>query len=344
MQKKSRMFLGSAAQATKIAEDRDREAACANHGSSCRLPACGPLESHLLPEPAACCRAANEATQAPQESAPCERASPDPCDHELGAVLGHASASNLDYVAGRGKYLCHWRTMYAILNEIQRDTRSAQSTRPPAVQEPEMLATAPNQAWSWDTTKLRGPQKWTRYTLYVMLDIFSRYVVDWMVVPGESADLAREFINTTCMRQGVSPHQLVIHCDRGAPMVSKTYTQLLADLGVNRSFSRPYRSNDNAFSETQFKTMKYHTGYPDRFGSLQDARNWINRSNSLCTHLQGRRKAKPQADTGPTLNPFTNHTPPWALNLLRPHEHWSHFAMHIPLWFVIMVYNPPFFG
>ncbi len=174
----------------------------------------------------------------------------------------------------QGQYLCHGRTMYAILKEYNEMRERRNQLVHPPYKKPELLATAPNQVWSWDTTKLRGPQKWTSYTLYVMLDIFSRYVVGWMVVPGESADLAREFIHTTCMRQGVSPHQLVIHCDRGSPMMSKTYTQLLADLGVRRSFSRPYCSNDNAFSEAQFKTMKYHAGYPQRFGSLQDARNW----------------------------------------------------------------------
>lgn len=173
-----------------------------------------------------------------------------------------------------GEYLCHWRTMYAILKEYNELRERRNQLVHPPYKKPELLATAPNQVWSWDTTKLRGPRKWTHYTLFVMLDIFSRYVVGWMVVPGESADLAREFINATCARQGISEHQLVIHCDRGAPMMSKTYTQLLADLGVRRSFSRPYQSNDNAFSEAQFKTMKYSAGYPHRFGSLQDARNW----------------------------------------------------------------------
>ncbi len=173
-----------------------------------------------------------------------------------------------------GTYVCHWRTMYNILHEYgEVRERRNQRVHPP-YKKPELLATVPNKVWSWDITKLRGPQKWSSYKLFVMLDIYSRYVVGWMVAPGESAGLAAEFIAATCERQGIRPQQLTIHSDRGPAMISKTYTQLLADLRVERSYIRPYCSNDNAYSESQFKTMKYHSDYPVRFGSLEDARAW----------------------------------------------------------------------
>ena len=173
-----------------------------------------------------------------------------------------------------GTYLCHWRTMYNILyeNDEVRERRD-QRVHPP-YQKPQLLATGPNQVWSWDITRLRGAQKWTSYRLLVMLDVFSRYVVGWMVAPSESAGLAYEFITTTCERQGIREDQLTIHSDRGPAMVAKSYAQLLADLHVGRSYTRPYCPNDNAYSESQFKTMKYQADYPERFGSLEDARTW----------------------------------------------------------------------
>ena len=139
---------------------------------------------------------------------------------------------------------------------------------------PELLATAPNQLWSWDITKLKGPLEWTYYYLYVSLDVFSRYVVGWMVMEVESSELAEAFIAETCAKEGIKPHQLTIHADRGSAMTSKCVAQLLVDLQVRKSHSRPHVSNDNPFSEAQFKTLKYRPGYPKRFGSLEDARAW----------------------------------------------------------------------
>jgi putative transposase len=128
--------------------------------------------------------------------------------------------------------------------------------------------------WSWDITKLLGPAKWTYFYLYVLLDIFSRYVVGWMVAHLESAVLAGRLIEQSCRRQGISPGQLTAHSDRGPAMRSKTVALLLADLGVVKTHSRPHVSNDNPFSESQFKTLKYRPGFPDRFGAIQDARAW----------------------------------------------------------------------
>jgi putative transposase len=173
-----------------------------------------------------------------------------------------------------GAYLCHWRTMYRVL-ATQHEVRERRNllTHPP-YRKPELLATAPNQVWSWDITKLRGPVQWTYFYLYVLLDIYSRYVVGWMLAERETAALAQDLIATTCERQGIARDQLILHADNGGPMRAKTLALLLADLGVNTSHSRPYTSDDNPFSEAQFKTLKYHPGYPDRFGSIQDARVW----------------------------------------------------------------------
>jgi len=134
------------------------------------------------------------------------------------------------------------------------------------------LATGPNQLWSWDITKLLGPQKWTYYYLYVIMDVFSRYVVGWMIAPRETAALAEEFIAQTCRKQNIEPGQLTIHADRGSAMTSKPVAFLLADMGVTKTHSRPHVSNDNPYSEAQFKTLKYRPDFPGRFGSIQDAR------------------------------------------------------------------------
>ena len=171
-------------------------------------------------------------------------------------------------------YLCHWRTMYRILEENDEVRERRDQLRHPQYKKPELLATAPNQVWSWDITKLLGPVKWTYYYLYVILDIFSRYVVGWMIAGRETAKLAEELISQTCEKQAIDPEQLTIHADRGGPMIAKSLALLLADLGVSKSHSRPYTSNDNPYSEAQFKTMKYRPGYPDRFGSQPDARAW----------------------------------------------------------------------
>lgn len=173
-----------------------------------------------------------------------------------------------------GRHLCHWRTMYRILHENgQIRERRDQRTHPPYTK-PELLARGPNELWTWDITTLRGPVKAMHFKLYVILDVFSRYVVGWTLAPFESAALAKDLITITIARQSVRQDQLVIHSDRGPVMVSKTYVQLLADLGVESSYSRPYRSNDNPYSESHFRTMKYHRSYVPRFGSLEDARTW----------------------------------------------------------------------
>jgi putative transposase len=171
-----------------------------------------------------------------------------------------------------GQYLCSTRTMYRVLEQdgATRERR-AQLTHP-EYRKPELLATAPNQLWSWDITKLRGPAKWTYFYLYVILDVFSRYVVGWMVAPRESAVLASKLIEETSEKQIILPDQLTIHADRGSSMRSKPVAFLLADLSITKTHSRPYTSNDNPYSESQFRTLKYRPEFPDRFGSLQYAR------------------------------------------------------------------------
>ncbi len=173
-----------------------------------------------------------------------------------------------------GRYLCSWSTMYRILKEREQVSERRNQLRHPAYTKPELLATGPNQLWSWDLTKLRGPVKWTYYYLYTILDVFSRYVVGWLIAERESARLAEQLIGETYAKQGIEPDQLTLHADRGSSMTSKTVALLLADLGVTKTHSRPHVSNDNPYSESQFKTMKYRPDYPDRFGSIQDARAW----------------------------------------------------------------------
>jgi putative transposase len=170
------------------------------------------------------------------------------------------------------RYLCSIRTMYRILTQEDELKERRRQVSRPHYTKPELLATAPNQVWSWDITKLKGPVKWTYYYLYVILDIFSRYVVGWMVAHRELATLARKLIDETMKKQLIQPGQLVIHADRGSSMTSKPVAFLLADLGVTKSHSRPSVSNDNPYSESQFKTMKYRPEFPERFGSIEDAR------------------------------------------------------------------------
>jgi putative transposase len=171
-----------------------------------------------------------------------------------------------------GRYLCSERTMYRVLAENAEVRERRDQLRHPAYKVPELLATAPNQLWSWDITKLLGPQKWTYFYLYVILDVYSRYAVGWMLAHRESAALAERLISETCERQGVAPGQLTIHADRGSSMTSKPVALLLSDLGVTKSHSRPHVSNDNPFSESQFKTMKYRPDFPDRFGAIEHGR------------------------------------------------------------------------
>ncbi len=173
-----------------------------------------------------------------------------------------------------GQYLCSVRTMYRLLADNGEVRERRQVASHPGYAKPELLATTANQVWSWDITKLKGPVKWTCYYLYVILDIFSRYVVGWMVAERESATLAKRLIEESCQKQGIEPEQLTLHADRGSSMKSKVVAQLLADLGVTKTHSRPQVSNDNPFSESQFKTLKYRPAFPDRFGSIQDARRF----------------------------------------------------------------------
>jgi putative transposase len=169
------------------------------------------------------------------------------------------------------QYLCSVRTMYRLL-AATAEVRERRNQLRHVAPKPELLATGPNAVWSWDITKLLGPAKWTYFYLYVILDIFSRYVVGWMVAHRESAALAQRLITATCAKQAIAAGQLTIHADRGTSMTSKPVALLLADLGITRTHSRPHVSNDNPFSEAQFKTLKYRPEFPDRFGSIEAAR------------------------------------------------------------------------
>ena len=171
-----------------------------------------------------------------------------------------------------GEYLSSVRTMYRLLaaNDEVRERRR-QTVHPPRTK-PRLRATAPNQVWTWDITKLLGPQKWTYFYLYVVLDLFSRYVVGWMLAERESAGHAKRLLTETCARQGIKPEVLTLHQDRGTPMTSKTFAQTCADLGVTKSFSRPRVSNDNPFSEANFKTLKYQPNFPGRFDDFAHAK------------------------------------------------------------------------
>ncbi len=170
------------------------------------------------------------------------------------------------------RFVCSVRTMYRLL-EAQGENRERRSQRRrPAYEKPELLATGPNQVWSWDLTKLKGPGKWSVFYLYVILDIFSRCVVGWMLAHRESKALASRLLAESIDKQGIKPGQLTVHADRGASMTSKTVAQLLVDLGVEKTHSRPYTSNDNPFSEAHFKTLKYQPTFPQRFATFGEAR------------------------------------------------------------------------
>lgn len=173
-----------------------------------------------------------------------------------------------------GVYLCSERTMYRVLAEKAEVRERRNQLRHPKYPVPELLADKPNQLWSWDITKLLGPTKWTYFYLYVVMDVYSRYVVGWMVAHRESATLAQKLIETCCEREGIQAGQLTIHADRGSSMTSKPVAFLLADLGVTKTHSRPHVSNDNPFSEAGFKTLKYRPDFPARFGSDIDARGF----------------------------------------------------------------------
>jgi putative transposase len=173
-----------------------------------------------------------------------------------------------------GIYLGSISTMYRLLRAEHQVRERRRQARRPALVKPELMATGPNQVWSWDITKLRGPHKWTWFQLYVILDVHSRYVVGWLVATRESARLAEELIADAIYEQNVPPGQLALHADRGSSMTSKTVSQLLADLSVQQSHSRPHQSNDNPFSEANFKTLKYSPTFPKRFTGIDHARRF----------------------------------------------------------------------
>jgi len=173
-----------------------------------------------------------------------------------------------------GRSLCHWRTMYRVLAVYAEVRERRRLRRHPVYQKPELLATAPNQVWSWDITALRGPSKWTSFPLYVVLDIYSRCVVGWMIAEVETSELAGQLIAASAHKQAIEPDQLILHADNGAPMRGKALSQLLVDLGILKSHSRPHTSDDNPFSEAQFKTLKYRPDFPARFGDIEAARTW----------------------------------------------------------------------
>ena len=183
-----------------------------------------------------------------------------------------------------GRYHCSLRTMYRLLAAGGESRERRAQLRCPSYAKPELLATAPNQLWSWDITKLRGPVKWTYYSLYVILDVFSRYVTGWMITYRESADLAKQLIEDSCEKQKITPGQLTIHADRGSSMTSKAVALLLADLGIVKTHSRPHVSDDNPYSEAHFKTLKYRPDFPDRFGSLEEARRFCQEFFSWYNH------------------------------------------------------------
>jgi putative transposase len=186
----------------------------------------------------------------------------------------------------QGQYLCSIRTMYRLLAERLEVKERRRQRRHPQYAKPELLAAGPNQCWSWDITKLKGPVKWSYFHLYVVLDIFSRYVVGWMVATQENSGLAKTLIAHSCSKQQIEPGNLTIHADRGSSMASKPIALLLADLGITKSHSRPHVCDDNPFSEAQFKTLKYRPEFPTRFGTIQQARTfcreffeWYNRQH-----------------------------------------------------------------
>jgi putative transposase len=227
--------------------------------------------------------------QSPPAARPSRERLPQPralSEAERTAVVGvlhderyvdQAPASIYASLLDEGRYLCSVPTMYRVLRaEGEVRERRRQATHPATVK-PELLATAPNEIWSWDITKLLGPEKWTYFHLYVVIDIYSRYVPGWLLATRETAALAERLLADTIRKQHVAADQLTIHADRGTSMASKPVALLLADLGVTKSHSRPHCSNDNPYSEAQFKTLKYRPEFPGRFGSIEDGRAFCQR-------------------------------------------------------------------
>jgi len=185
-----------------------------------------------------------------------------------------------------GVYLCDWRTMYRLLHEHDEVRERRRNHQHRQYKKPELVATAANQVWTWDITKLKGPTTWEYFFFYTVMDLFSRYVVGWMLADRESKDLASDLLAQSCEKQGIQHGQLTIHSDNGPSMTSHSVSQLLTKLGVIKSHSRPYVSNDNPFSESLFKTVKYHPQFPERFDSEEQAREfcqmfirWYNREH-----------------------------------------------------------------
>lgn len=212
----------------------------------------------------------------PRALTPSERA-------EVRAVLNSpehvdkAPATVYHELLDAGTYLASVSTMYRILREHDEVHQRRRQAVHPARVKPELIATEPNQCWSWDITKLHGPAKWTYYHLYVILDIYSRYVVGWLIAERESATLAEKLLADTIAKHHVDRDTLTIHADNGSSMASKPVAFLLADLGVTKTHSRPHTSNDNPFSESQFRTLKYRPDFPESFGSIEDARAFCQR-------------------------------------------------------------------
>ncbi len=208
------------------------------------------------------------------------------CERFVDSSPAHVWATLLD----EGRYLASQRTMYRLLaaeHGSVRDRRDQLSH--PAYTRPERLAEAPNEVWSWDISKLLGPAKWTYFYLYVILDVYSRYVVGWTVQHREDSHVAKALIGQSCEQQQIKREQLTVHADRGSSMTSKPVAFLLADLGVTKTHNRPYTSSDNPYSEAHFKTLKYRPGFPDRFDSIEQARgfcreffDWYNHHHRHC--------------------------------------------------------------
>lgn len=172
----------------------------------------------------------------------------------------------------RNVYICSVRTFYRLLRTFVVVMERRRITRHPVYKKPELIAQQPREVWTWDITKLKGPTKGIVYNLYVVLDMFSRYVVGWLLAHREQDVLAKDLIEGACARECIQRDQLIVHADRGSSMTSSTVGLLYDRLGITKSHSRPYCSNDNPYSESQFKTMKYSAGFPERFGSIEDAR------------------------------------------------------------------------
>jgi len=232
-----------------------------------------------------------------------------------------------------GTYLCSSRTMYRILSDAEEVRERRDQLRHPEYKAPELLATGSNQVWSWDITKLLGPVKWTYFYLYVILDIFSRYVVGWMLADAESAKLAKRLIDETCRKEGIQAGQLTIHADRGSAMTAQPVVTLMANLGITKTHSRPHVSDDNPYSEAQFKTLKYCPAFPERFGSIEDAATfcraffpWYNQEHrhsgiglmTPATVHHGKSEVVNQVRQASLLVAFSNHPERFVRGMPRP--------------------------